>query len=161
VTDDTDDEDGDAVPGTLKSLLNKLRHGTASDTDWQDPQLLSSVLYDGPEFNLTEKVKVVRVEYINRLASVYPIPQVETALVIDVRSPIFDELRETDKGILTIDRLIKNRVRAAFSHSYYVLFLIEMYRTVIHGQAGLGRVTAERMSPFYLATLLSNADGLA
>lgn len=64
------------------------------------------------EFRVTKEVTVERVEYLNELASIYPIPKTATAFLIDVDDPKF---AITDKrgDLYTVDALIKNKVRTS------------------------------------------------
>ncbi|KAJ7085596.1 hypothetical protein C8R44DRAFT_893883 [Mycena epipterygia] len=77
-----------------------------SDTIWQDQQITSQVCIG--EFRVTKEVTVERVEYLDELASIYPIPKTATAFLIDVDDPKF---AITDKrgDLYTVDALIKNK----------------------------------------------------
>jgi hypothetical protein len=78
-----------------------------SHTDWQDSDVTSLVI-DG-NLKVTTSVTVDRIEYLTTIPSLWPIPRIPTAFVLDLRDPkflIFDK-----KGkLLTPDALIKNKV---------------------------------------------------
>jgi hypothetical protein len=58
-----------------------LNDPVESDTLWQDE--ITSFVRTG-RFSVTRKVKVQRIEYLSELPSVWPIPRVPTAFVIDL-----------------------------------------------------------------------------
>ncbi|KAF7317391.1 hypothetical protein HMN09_00475400 [Mycena chlorophos] len=87
-----------------------------SDTLWAD-DIVSYVLI-GP-FQVTSKETVERVEYLRELPSLWPIPKVRTAFVLDLRDPKFAirdpkyETREKSGDgdndvLLTVDALVKD-----------------------------------------------------
>ena len=78
-----------------------------SDTDWQDSNITSLVI-DG-KVRITSSVTVDQIEYLTVIPSLWPIPRISTAFVLDLcdsKFLIFDK-----KGkLLTPDALIKNKV---------------------------------------------------
>ncbi|KAF7304584.1 hypothetical protein HMN09_00861500 [Mycena chlorophos] len=88
-----------------------------SDTLWAD-DIVSYVLIG--RFQVTSKETVERVEYLRELPSLWPIPKVRTAFVLDLRDPKFeirDPKYETheksgddddDDVLLTVDALVKD-----------------------------------------------------
>jgi len=78
-----------------------------SDTDWQDPNITSLVI--NGKVRIRSSVTVDRIEYLIVIPSLWPIPQISTAFVLDLydlKFLIFDK-----KGkLLTPDALIKNKV---------------------------------------------------
>ncbi|KAJ7483136.1 hypothetical protein B0H11DRAFT_2232164 [Mycena galericulata] len=83
---------------------------TVSTTVWCDTDIISKAI-DGLA-HINRQTKVQRVEYLNELASGYPVPRVPTAYVLDLRDPKFDFRAGADgRGeLLNADALILNRV---------------------------------------------------
>jgi hypothetical protein len=83
-------------------------------TDWQDDDVTSRMVCE--KTKLTRQLEVERIEYLTEIPSVWPVPRVATAYVLDLRDAKF---HVSEKGkILTADALIKNKVRPALtSHS--------------------------------------------
>lgn len=79
-----------------------------SDTLWADPEI-SSLVRIGT-FRVTQEVTVQRMEYLTEFASIYPIPEIPTAIVIDAQNEKFNF---TDKKgrLRSVDAIIKNKVR--------------------------------------------------
>ncbi|KAJ6558975.1 hypothetical protein B0H10DRAFT_1967130 [Mycena sp. CBHHK59/15] len=77
---------------------------TESDTVWDDP--IKSFMCTG-QFSITRKVKVQQIEYLSELPSIWPIPRVPTAFVIDLsdeKHNIIDEAGD----LIPIDCIIWN-----------------------------------------------------
>ncbi|KAJ7820624.1 hypothetical protein B0H13DRAFT_2291952 [Mycena leptocephala] len=89
---DTDDQ-GPDEGGTYKSYLGV-------------PFLLKSHLDTRQEAEeVTQKLKVQRIEYLPELTSVWPIPRVPTAFVIDLTDERYD-ITDNDGDLLPVDCII-------------------------------------------------------
>jgi hypothetical protein len=77
-------------------------------TNWQDPSIVSRVVYNGEPISVTRQLKVERIEVLEGLPSVWPVPRIATAYLVDLRAPEFD-VAENGKPF-TVDGLIKNKV---------------------------------------------------
>ncbi|KAJ7181385.1 hypothetical protein C8R43DRAFT_969056 [Mycena crocata] len=77
-----------------------------SDTFWMDDGMSSQVRIG--EFHVTNSVTVQRVEYLNWLPSILPIPEITTAFVVDLHDPKFN-ITDSDGQLYTVDALIKTR----------------------------------------------------
>jgi hypothetical protein len=105
-----------------------------SHTDWQDPDVTSFVM--NGELKVTTSVTIDRIEYLTTIPSLWPIPRIPTAFVLDLcdlKFLIFNKKRK----LLTPDALIKNKVhvvRVHLSIKQLILMLFLHSRTRIHGQ---------------------------
>ncbi|KAJ7870357.1 hypothetical protein B0H13DRAFT_2669858 [Mycena leptocephala] len=117
---DTDDQGPDeggtyksylGVPFLLKSHLDARQEAEEdsddpndleSDTLWQDG--ITSFVHTG-QFSVTQKLKVQRIEYLPELTSVWPIPRVPTAFVIDLPDERYD-ITDNDGDLLPVDCII-------------------------------------------------------
>ncbi|KAJ7087038.1 hypothetical protein C8R43DRAFT_310073 [Mycena crocata] len=77
-----------------------------SDTFWMDDGMSSQVRVG--RFRVTNSVTVQRVEYLNWLPSILPIPEITTAFVVDLHDPKFN-ITDSDGQLYTVDALIKNK----------------------------------------------------
>ena len=77
-------------------------------TSWQDPSIVSRVVYNGEPIMVTRQLKVERIEVLEGLPSVWPVPRIATAYLVDLRAPEFDV--EENGKTFTVDGLIKNKV---------------------------------------------------
>ncbi|KAJ7798515.1 hypothetical protein B0H13DRAFT_1933630 [Mycena leptocephala] len=75
-----------------------------SDTLWQDE--ISSFVRTG-QFSITQKMKVQRIEYLSQLPSVWPIPRVPTAFVIDLADERYN-ITDKDGDLLPVDCIIRD-----------------------------------------------------
>lgn len=82
-------------------------------TDWNDPKIDSQILKTGEKISVTRQVKVQRVELLEDLPSIWLVPQVPTAYIVNLHQPKFVVI-ENGKA-LTPDMLIKNKVCPQFS----------------------------------------------
>jgi hypothetical protein len=57
------------------------------------------------QFSVTQKLKVQRIEYLPELTSVWPIPRVPTAFVIDLTDERYD-ITDNDGDLLPVDCII-------------------------------------------------------
>jgi len=89
-----------------------------SDTLWLDPGI--SALVRIGDFRVTQEVTVQRIEYLTEFASLYPILETPTAIVIDAQDAKFD-FRNKHGNLRTVDAIIKNKVRARASSFDMVL----------------------------------------
>jgi hypothetical protein len=78
-------------------------------TNWQDANITSHIIHDGEPILVMRQLKVERVELLTKVPSVWPVPQVPTAYIVDLRGPEF--MVEENGKILTPDGLIKNKAR--------------------------------------------------
>ncbi|KAJ7920928.1 hypothetical protein B0H13DRAFT_2318980 [Mycena leptocephala] len=78
--------------------------GMSIDTLWQDE--ISSFVRTG-QFSVTQKLKVQRIEYLSELPSVWPIPRVPTAFVIDLADERYD-IADKDGDLLPVDCIIRD-----------------------------------------------------
>jgi hypothetical protein len=62
-------------------------------------------------FRLTQEVTVQRIEYLTEFASLYPVLEIPTAIVIDAQAAKFDFKNKHGK-LRTVDAIIKNKVRS-------------------------------------------------
>ncbi|KAJ7475308.1 hypothetical protein B0H11DRAFT_1727892 [Mycena galericulata] len=90
---------------------------TVSTTVWCDTDIISKAI-DGLA-HINRQTKVQRVEYLNELASGYPVPRIPTAYVLDLRDPKFDFRAGADgRGeLLNADALILNRDQESWNTS--------------------------------------------
>lgn len=65
-------------------------------------------------FRITQEVTVQRIEYLTEFASLYPILEIPTAIVIDAQAAKFD-FKDKKGKLRTVDAIIKNKVRALAS----------------------------------------------
>jgi len=73
--------------------------------DWQDDDMTSRIVCE--KTKLTRQLEVERIEYLTEIPSIWPVPRVATAYVLDLRDAKF---HVSEKGkILTADALIKNK----------------------------------------------------
>ncbi|RDB30944.1 hypothetical protein Hypma_004875 [Hypsizygus marmoreus] len=93
--------------GTSSLLFDPSTFKKLSLTDWQNTRITSRVILG--KTNVTSGVTVERVEYVSELPSLWPIPRVPTAFVVDLRDSKF-ELFDNKANLLTPDALIKNKV---------------------------------------------------
>ncbi|KAJ7216156.1 hypothetical protein C8J57DRAFT_1600151 [Mycena rebaudengoi] len=75
-----------------------------SDTVWQDD--IKSMVRTG-DFRITQKVNAKRLEYIDDLASAYPV-RIGTVFVVDLHNPKHHIINETTKELYTVDHMIRN-----------------------------------------------------
>ncbi|KAJ7775300.1 hypothetical protein B0H16DRAFT_1449930 [Mycena metata] len=78
-----------------------------SDTLWADPEISSTV--QTGVFEITQEVTVQRIEYLTEIASLYPVPEVSTAFVIDLQHPKYAIINKRSGNLYTVDALIKNK----------------------------------------------------
>ncbi|KAJ7046357.1 hypothetical protein C8F04DRAFT_1248605 [Mycena alexandri] len=78
----------------------------ASDTPWADPEISSTVRTG--VFQITGDVTVQRIEYLTEIASLYPVPRVSTAFVVNLEHPKYNITNKRSK-LYTVDALIKNK----------------------------------------------------
>ncbi|KAJ6573309.1 hypothetical protein B0H10DRAFT_2199442 [Mycena sp. CBHHK59/15] len=66
------------------------------------------------ECRITTNVTVQRVEYLDQIPSIFPIPEIPTAFVVDLQDPKFDLVDNSGK-LYTVDALIKNKDNDSWS----------------------------------------------
>ncbi|KAJ6632430.1 hypothetical protein B0H10DRAFT_1938053 [Mycena sp. CBHHK59/15] len=77
-----------------------------SDTVWQDPITL---FVHTSNFEITRRVKNIKcIEYVSKLASIYPIHRNPTVFVVDLDNPKIDLLDPKTGQLYTVDYLISN-----------------------------------------------------
>jgi hypothetical protein len=76
-------------------------------THWQDADVTSHIIHDGEPISVTRQLKVEHIELLTKVPSVWPVPQVPTAYIVDLCGPEF--IVEENSKILTPDGLIKNK----------------------------------------------------
>ena len=76
-------------------------------TDWQDPNITSQVIHEGKTIQVTHQLKVERIELLNNVPSVWPVPRVPTAYIINLCRPEFAIVEH--RKVLTPDGLVKNK----------------------------------------------------
>jgi hypothetical protein len=106
---DSDEEmdEARATDGELSSNIDEGTEFAMLPTDWQDQNVQSHLVCE--KTRLTRQLEVERVKYLSEIPSVWPVPRVATAYVLDLR-----DLKSciVEKGkVLTPDALIKNKVR--------------------------------------------------
>ena len=77
-------------------------------TDWQDPRIVSRIVYNGEPIAVTRQLKVEQIEVLEGLPSVWPVPRIATAYLVDLRAPEFDV--EENGKTFTVNGLVKNKV---------------------------------------------------
>jgi len=86
-------------------------------TDWNDPSTESHVIYEGKLTDVTSHLKVEHVELLESVPSLWPVPRVPTAYIVDLRHGNFD-FQENGK-VIAIDGLIKNKVCSNFCDVFH------------------------------------------
>jgi hypothetical protein len=76
-------------------------------TDWNDPSMESHVIYKGKPTDVTLHLKVEHVELLKSVPSLWPVPQVPTAYIVNLQHGNFDF--QENGNVITIDGLIKNK----------------------------------------------------
>lgn len=83
-----------------------------SDTVWTDSNITSHRIDE--VLQVTSGLQVDRVEYLSEIPNVWPVPQVSTAFIVDLRDSKFLQVRKssTDSALAPLrpDSLIKNKV---------------------------------------------------
>ena len=59
-------------------------------TDWQDNAVASRVVYNRDPVPVTRQLKVEHTEILEKLPSVWPVPRLPTAYIVDLCGPEFD-----------------------------------------------------------------------
>jgi hypothetical protein len=77
-------------------------------TDWQDPAVQSNVLVNGVRTRVTRQQYVQRVETLTCIPSLWPVPRIPTAYIVDLRDPKYNIIENGNP--VTADALIKNKV---------------------------------------------------
>ncbi|KAG6824629.1 hypothetical protein H0H92_006258 [Tricholoma furcatifolium] len=77
-----------------------------SDTVWDDPDLTSTFI--AQEIRITASLTVQRLEYLTEIPSLWPIPHIPTAFILDLRHPKF-QIFDKDGKLFSPDALIKNK----------------------------------------------------
>ncbi|KAJ7846791.1 hypothetical protein B0H13DRAFT_2675471 [Mycena leptocephala] len=93
-TDDRGPDEGDA--------RQEAEEGTSVHTLWQDE--ITSFVRTG-QFSVAQKLKVQRIKYLPELPSVWPIPRVPTAFVIDLTDERYD-ITDNDGDLLPVDCMV-------------------------------------------------------
>ncbi|KAJ6614357.1 hypothetical protein B0H10DRAFT_2436006 [Mycena sp. CBHHK59/15] len=91
---DSDDFDGGALQ--------------KSDTVWLDPHVSSMVRIVNMSFTSDARTHVERMEYLTEIPSVWPIPRVSTAYVVDLSDPKFN-LVDNTVNLIPVDGLVKRQ----------------------------------------------------
>ena len=83
-----------------------------SDTVWTDSDIISYRIDE--VLQVTLGLQVNRVEYLSEIPNVWPVPQVSTAFIVDLRDSKFLQVRKgsTDSALAPLrpDSLIENKV---------------------------------------------------
>jgi len=131
-----------------------------SGTIWTDSDVTSFAV-EGT-FQVTKEVRVDRVEYLTDIPSVWPIPKLQSAFILDLRDDEKYLMHKKTGGNttpVTPDFLIKNKVSVfRLQAGYSVPEMRDRIRTP--GKAEQGRRIQPRKSPFRKVSLLSPVDGL-
>jgi hypothetical protein len=77
-------------------------------TDWQDPRIVSRIVYNGEPIAVTQQLKVEQIEVLEGLPSVWPVPWIATAYLVDLHALEFDV--EENGKTFTVNGLVKNKV---------------------------------------------------
>ncbi|KAF8954362.1 hypothetical protein BDZ97DRAFT_1928449 [Flammula alnicola] len=79
-----------------------------SETNWTDSDMTTSVIEEA--FQVTTELRVGRVEYLDKIPLVWPIPQTPTSFILDLRDKKFLVRKQGDiPVVVTPDFLIKNK----------------------------------------------------
>lgn len=85
-----------------------------SGTIWTDSNVTSFSLAMEEKFQVTKEVRVDRVEYLENIPCVWPIPKIQTAFILDLRDDTKYLVRKKAGGNsaipVTPDFLLKNMV---------------------------------------------------
>lgn len=87
-----------------------------SDTLWTDPEI-SSLVRIGT-FRVTQEVTVQRMEYLTEFASMYPIPEIPTAIAQN------EKFNFTDKQAACAASTRSSKIKYVFSSSFGVHFSV-------------------------------------
>ncbi|KJA15424.1 hypothetical protein HYPSUDRAFT_80527 [Hypholoma sublateritium FD-334 SS-4] len=99
-------------PPDLYTLpFNPLEFDTISDTAWEDSEVTSYVIEK--TFAVAKGFLVERVEYLNQLPALWPIPEQPTAFILDLRDPKYN-LYDKDGDLYRVDALVKNKDQDSF-----------------------------------------------
>jgi hypothetical protein len=92
--------------------FDPLKFTQKSDTIWTDSDITSYRIDE--VLQVTMGLQVDRVEYLSEIPNVWPVPQVSTAFIVDLRSSKFLQVRKSStdpvSAPLRPDSLIKNKV---------------------------------------------------
>jgi hypothetical protein len=107
----------------------------ASDTNWCDNKITSCIIICKTQ--ITTKLVVQRVEYLTEIPSVWPVPHISTAFLVDLQDPKFD-LRDNEGDLYRPDALIKNKVNCVIPCSS-ICFDADTFKTESRFMEGLTR----------------------
>ncbi|KAJ6609978.1 hypothetical protein B0H10DRAFT_1954167 [Mycena sp. CBHHK59/15] len=99
--------------GSGNEASNKLQD---SDMVWEDPEISLSVLIG--DFEITKEVYVQRIEYLSDIPSIWPVPCIATAFVVDLKDPKF-EFWNDEGDLYSVDALIKNKYYYFLIHHFW------------------------------------------
>ena len=131
--------------GHRVSKVGKVGSSVAP-TDWLDSHIHSYV--EVKQIRVTRQVNVEHVEYLSKIPSVWPVPQVVTTYVLDLWDPKFHVV--IGGKILMPDTLIKNKV-CTLSSCYILSVTLYYYKTRI---PGLGPLVQEIWPLLYTICLV-------
>lgn len=99
--------DSDSDIDEPAETFNPNRFITISDTDWHDSDISSTIIKRRTQ--ITSEVGVDHVEYLTEIPSLWPIPCIPTAFVVDLRDEKYN-IYDKEGKIFSPDALIKNKV---------------------------------------------------
>ncbi|KAF7972867.1 hypothetical protein HWV62_16642 [Athelia sp. TMB] len=102
----SDEDEDQEAPATYKASKRRnmpdLHH---VPTDWQDPAIQSR--FEVGNQQVTARKFVMRVEYLDKIPALWPVPRIPTAYVMDMNDPQFTVI--VGEKTLTLDGLIKDK----------------------------------------------------
>ncbi|KAG6884190.1 hypothetical protein C0992_006788, partial [Termitomyces sp. T32_za158] len=101
------DEDDSSDISRVKDMFDPADFILPSETDWQDPAITSTVI--NQKTRITSAITVDRIEYLTVLPSLWPIPRIPTAFVLDLRGSKYNFLNKKTGKPFSPDALIKNK----------------------------------------------------
>ncbi|KAG6886951.1 hypothetical protein C0992_001483 [Termitomyces sp. T32_za158] len=97
-----DDSDDDSI---LKEF-DPMDFIFPSDTQWHDPKVTSTVIKQ--KTHVTSSLTVKHIEYLTVIPSLWPIPKIPTAFIVDLCDPNY-KIFHSDGILYSPDALIKNK----------------------------------------------------
>jgi hypothetical protein len=102
----------EGIKSSNLEAFDPLKFTQKSDTVWTDSDITSYRIDE--VLQVTMGLQVDRVEYLSEIPNVWPVPQVSTAFIVDLRSSKFLQVRKSStdpvSAPLRPDSLIKNKV---------------------------------------------------
>lgn len=88
-----------------------------SDTKWLDPDITSMVRIVKRPLTSDKRTFVERIEYLTQIPSVWPVPRIPIAYVVELSNPDFN-ICDDHRNLISVDGLIKRAVSDGSVHPY-------------------------------------------